>query len=41
MAALDQGGLEHAPSAPAGRYDRDYRILLEMQRQRQVLAELG
>jgi FGGY-family pentulose kinase len=40
MAALDQGGLEHAPSAPAGRYDRDYRILLEMQRQRQVLAEL-
>lgn len=41
MAALDQGSVEHRPSAPPGRYDRDYRILLEMQRQRQVLAELG
>jgi FGGY-family pentulose kinase len=40
MAALDQGGVEYRPAAPAGRYDRDYRILLEMQRQRQVLAEM-
>jgi hypothetical protein len=40
MAALDQGGSEYRPSAPPGRYDRDYRIMLEMQRQRQVLAEM-
>lgn len=40
MAALDQGGVEHAPSAPAGRYHRDYRIMLEMQRQRRALAEM-
>jgi D-ribulokinase len=39
MAALDQGGAEHRPEPPSGRYDRDYRILLEMQRQRRALTE--
>jgi FGGY-family pentulose kinase len=38
-AGLDQGVTELAPR-PAGRYDRDYRILLEMQRQRQALLEM-
>jgi FGGY-family pentulose kinase len=37
--AMDQGGSDIAPTAP-GRYDRDYRILLEMQRQRRTIEEM-
>jgi len=40
VAALDQGGVERHPSVPRSHYDRDYRILLEMQRQRRVLATM-
>ena len=40
-AAMDQGGRPHHPDpAMAGRYDRDYRILLEMQKQRRVLEAM-
>ena len=39
-AGLDQGLNELGPRRAAGRYDREYRILLEMQRQRRALLEM-
>ena len=40
-AAMDQGGTTLAPDAATrGAYDRDYRVLREMQRQRRVLENL-
>ena len=38
-AGLDQG-VSELPGRPPGRYDRDYRILLEMQRQRRALLKM-
>ena len=41
-AAMQQGGIAHAPNPVAReRFDRDYRVFLEMHRQRQVLDEIG
>lgn len=40
-AAMQQGGAERAPNpAVQGQFDTDYRIFLEMQRQRQVIDEM-
>ena len=40
-AAMDQGGSDHPPDPAANRrYDRDYRIQLEMQRHRQVVEAM-
>uniref|UniRef100_UPI001FEF9391 FGGY-family carbohydrate kinase n=1 Tax=Mesorhizobium mediterraneum TaxID=43617 RepID=UPI001FEF9391 len=39
--AMQQGGKTREPnSAAAGRFDRDYRVFLEMHRQRQALDEI-
>jgi FGGY-family pentulose kinase len=41
-AAMQQGGRERKPDAKArARFDRDYRVFLEMHRQRQVLDAIG